>query len=92
MISALQKKAFSVFHVVEHIDDKIMQDFISCIRLIQFEGDQISLEKFAKQVNSGFPTVISQKTELKVWKTIQGLVREYRKAYENSSEYDYRLL
>lgn len=34
--SALQKKAFSVFQVVEDIDDKVMQDFISFIRLMHF--------------------------------------------------------
>ena len=52
----------------------------------------MSLENFANTVSNGFPTIITQESELEVWNTIQKLVKASRSAYKNSSEFDYRLI
>lgn len=36
-----KKNAFSIFQVVDNLDQKIMQDFLTCIRILHYEGDDI---------------------------------------------------
>jgi hypothetical protein len=40
-MSELQKKAFSVFQVVDNLDDEAMLEFLMCVRVLHYEGDEI---------------------------------------------------
>lgn len=35
------KRAYTVFQVVDNLDHKTMQDFLTCIRILHYDGDSI---------------------------------------------------